>query len=101
MLLGKIIDTGSNGLNALYDIHWDFEKDGPYNDLRRTRNTLTHRYVNIKKDCNEETSEKMTVETFLKQTVELASIVRNSIFYLMYFVFEIENKKLKEQLKNS
>jgi tetratricopeptide (TPR) repeat protein len=97
----KIIDTGSNGLNALYDIHWDFEKDGPYNDLRRTRNTLTHRYVNIKKDCNEETSEKMTVETFLKQTVELASIVRNSIFYLMYFVFEIENKKLKEQLKNS
>lgn len=93
----RIIETKSFGLNALFDIHWDFEKDGPYDELRRTRNALTHRFVNIKMICNEETNEVMSKESFLKRTLKLAGIVRNAIFYLMYFVYEIENKKINHQ----
>lgn len=89
----KIIKTNSYGLNALYDIHWDFEEGGPYNNLRKTRNALTHRYVKIKMFCDVETEEEMKEETFLNQTLKLSKIVRNAIFYLMYFVNELETKK--------
>ncbi|WP_048190769.1 LA2681 family HEPN domain-containing protein [Methanobacterium sp. SMA-27] len=92
----KIIETQSDGLNALFDIHWDFEENGSYYNLRKTRNALTHRYVNIKMFCIEESDVEMTPETFLKRTLELAGIVRNAIFYLMYFVNEMERNKLKQ-----
>ena len=94
----KITNTNHYGLNALFDIHWDFE-DGPYNDLRMTRNALTHRFVEIRKSLKDETNEIMTENTLVERTLELARIVRNSIFYLMYYVNDVENKKMKYSKK--
>ena len=87
----KIKDTRSHCLNALFDIHKEFEKDGPYEKLRNTRNALTHRFVNIR--MFQEDEEDMTEDTFIEQTLELARIVRNAIIYLLQFVNIEENRK--------
>lgn len=42
----KIEDTKNLSLNALFDIHRNFE-NGPYEKLKNTRHALTHRFVNI------------------------------------------------------
>ena len=47
IIYNKIEDTKNFSLNALFDIHRDFD-NGPYEKLRQTRNALTHRFVNIK-----------------------------------------------------
>ncbi|MBM4241919.1 MAG: tetratricopeptide repeat protein [Euryarchaeota archaeon] len=91
----EIVKTQSYGLNALFDIHWDFEEGGPYNNLRMTRNALTHRFVKVKMFCNDENNEEMTEDNLVERTLELARIVRNAILYLMYFVNEMETKKHK------
>jgi len=87
----KIKDTRSYCLNALFDIHREFEKDRPYEKLRNTRNALTHRFVNIR--MFQEDEEDMTEDIFVEQTLELARIVRNAIIYLLQFVYVEENRK--------
>jgi len=88
----RIGATMNTSLNALFDVYRDFE-NGPYSKLRKTRNALTHRFVNIRKFQDIENEENMTEETFFKQTLELARIVKNSISYLMHFVYVEERKK--------
>lgn len=92
----EIVKTKSYGFNALFDIHWDLEWGGPYNNLRQTRNALTHRFVKIKLICNEENDEEMLEDTLVEKTLQLAKIVRNAIFYLMYAVNEIEKQKYQK-----
>ncbi len=88
----KIEDTKNFNLNALYDIHRDLEK-GPYQKLKKTRHALTHRFVNIRMFEELEDEENMTEDTLVRQTLELARIVRSAIIYLLYFVFVQETKK--------
>lgn len=88
----KIYDTKNFSLNALFDIHKDLYK-GPYKKLRYTRNALTHRFVNVRMVQELEDSENTTEYTLLRQTLELARIIRNAIIYLLYFVHVEERKK--------
>lgn len=89
----KITDTKNISLNALFDINRDFERSGPYGNLRDTRNALTHRFVNIKMVQKIEDAENMTEDALITKTIELAKIVRNSIIYLLNFVHVEEMKK--------
>ena len=89
----KIDKTKNPSLNALFDIHRGFRKDGPYEKMQKTRNALTHRFVNIRMLQEFEDEENMTEETLVKHTLELARIVRSAIIYLLYFVDFEERKK--------
>lgn len=88
----KIEDTKNFSLNALFDIHRDFEK-GTYEKLKKTRHALTHRFVNIRMFQELEDEENMTENTLVEQTLELARIVRSAIIYLLHFVYVEETKK--------
>ena len=88
----KIQNTMNFSLNAIFDIHRNFE-NGPYEKLRNTRNALTHRFVNVRMLQELEDEENMTEDTLVKQTIELARIVRSAIIYLLHFVHVEENKK--------
>jgi len=92
MIRKKIEDTKNLSLNALFDIHRDFE-NGPYKKLREIRHALTHRFVNIRMFQELEDEKNMTEETFVRRTLELARIVRSAIIYLLYFVYDEERKK--------
>jgi hypothetical protein len=90
----KIVDTKNFSLNALFDVHRDFdEKDGPYKRLRSIRNALTHRFINIRMFQQLEDEENMTEDTLVSRTLELARLVRSAIIYLLYFVQSEESKK--------
>ena len=92
----RIIEIKNFSLNAIYDIHQEFEKNGRYYKLRATRNALTHRFVNIRIKQKKQDEKNMDEDTLLKQTIDLAKIVRNSIIYLMQFVYVGETKKENE-----
>ena len=89
------------GLNALFDIHRDFQKGRPCEKLRNTRNALTHRFVNIKIGLKVENDENMTESTLLNRTIELAQIVRSAIIYLLCFVNIEETKKGTDVFRDS
>lgn len=89
----KIENTKNFSLNALFDVHRDFEKNGQYEKLQKTRNALTHRFVNIRMFLEHEDEENMSEDTLVRRTIELARIVKNAIIYLLYFVDEEERKK--------
>ena len=84
------------GLNALFDIHRDFQKGRPSEKLRNTRNALTHRFVNIKISPKVENDENMKEGTLFNRTIELAQIVRSAIIYLLCFVNIEEIKKAQK-----
>ncbi len=88
----KIADTNNLSLNALFDIHRELDY-GEKNELKRTRNALTHRFVNIRAVQESENDENMTESTLILRTIELAKIVRNSVMYLLHFVNLEETKK--------
>ena len=88
----KIEKTKNFSLNALFDIHRDFE-NGSYRKLKKTRDALTHRFINIKMFQEIEDEENMKEDTLVMQTLELARIVRSALIYLTYFVFVDESEK--------
>lgn len=87
----KIENTRSLPLNALFNLHRDLE--GRYVKLKRTRNALTHRFVNVRHQVKSEDPNNMTEDTLVNQTLELAGLVRNAIIYLTYFVYVEEMRK--------
>lgn len=94
----KILNTRSNRLNALFDLHKEFE-DGDCVELKRIRNALTHRFISIRRSTNKGDIESLTEEQFLNRTLELAELTRNAIIYLLSFVDEEEHKKEKNSKK--
>lgn len=88
----KIEDTKNLSLNALFDLHRDFET-GPYKKVKNIRHALTHRFVNIRMLQEIEDEENMTEDTLVRQTLELAGIVRSAIIYMLHFVYVEESKK--------
>jgi tetratricopeptide (TPR) repeat protein len=89
----EIQKTNNNSLNAIFDIHRDFEKCGQYYNLRRTRNALTHRFIKVRMLQGLEDAENMTEVTLANHTFKLARVVRNSIIYLLHFICIEEAKK--------
>lgn len=88
----RVLDN--KGITALFDIYRDFEKDGEYNYLKYMRNLLTHRYLKI---THFKVNQKnKSYDEFLKDTLKLAGIVRNSIIYLINLVNINENLKSKQ-----
>ncbi len=94
----KIEERKNPSLNALFDIHRGFRRDGPYERLQDTRNALTHRFVNIRTSQEFEDKKNITEGTLVKRTLELARIVRSAIIYLLYFV-DFEERKKERALK--
>ena len=92
LLRNRIKKMKSLSLNALFDIHRDFE-NGPYKELRLIRNALTHRFVTVRKSQEVENWENMTEETLVRHTLDLSRVVRNAILYLLHFVYLEEDKK--------
>jgi tetratricopeptide (TPR) repeat protein len=88
----KIADSNNVSLNALFDIHRELDY-GEKNVLKRTRNALTHRFVNVRIVQESENDENMTESTLVLRTLELAKTVRNSVMYLLHFVNVEETKK--------
>lgn len=93
-----IIDTGNSALNALFDVHRDFES-GAYANLRKSRNALTHRFLNIRVAQEIENEENITEASLFEKTLQLAKIVRSAIIYLLFFVYWSETKKEKNTKK--
>ncbi len=98
IIRNKIAYTKNLSLNALFDIHRDLDY-GMYKHLKGTRNALTHRFVNVKNVPKFEDDKNMTEETLINRTLDLAKIVRNSIIYLLHFVYLEEKKKNIKTLK--
>lgn len=96
VIQSKIKGTKNHSLNAIFDIHKDLEKGGQYENLRKTRNALTHRFIKVGMLQESEDEENMTEDTLVKDTLELARVVRNSIVYLIQFLYIKEAKKEKD-----
>ncbi len=94
-LRDKIENTRNGSLNALFDIHRDFELE-PCDRLRKIRNALTHRFINIRMFQDPEDEENMTEDTLFECTLELARLVRNAIMYLLHFVYSEETEKAEK-----
>lgn len=94
----KIINSNNASLNALFDIHKDLDY-GMYNQLKKTRNALTHRFVKIQINPQLQNDRIMSEEMLVKQTLELAQVVRNAIVYLLQFVHLEEIKKSPKNKK--
>ena len=93
----KIYKSNNLALNALYKIHKDFD-NGDYCNLRDIRNSLTHRFLKIKKGPLKGNLKNITKKTLILETLKLAKIVRNAIIYLIYFI-DIEERRKESNKK--
>lgn len=82
-------------LSALIDITEDLNW-GDKKILNMIRNTITHKYLNIQLYNQDENNKSISPEELLKNTIDLAKIVRNVIIYTICFVDYEENKNNKE-----
>lgn len=87
-----IISIKNFSLNALFNMHLDFKK-GPQQKLKKNRNKLTHGFLNIYHSMGIINEKSITEETLVEDTIVLARLVRNSIFYLTKFILNEEAKK--------
>lgn len=91
----KMLEIENFSLNAIFDLNQELE-EGRFKNLRSIRNALTHRFFNVKPFADDDDKENMSELNFVDQTIELAKIVRNSLIYLMNFVYIEEQKKVKD-----
>ena len=91
---GKLRDLNNSGLSALYDIHLELERDCEKYYLREMRNNLTHNFIPIKLIKLEEND--MTYDELRDNTIELAKIVRNAIFYFIRAIDINERMKFEK-----
>lgn len=80
----KLVKIQNAGLTALYDIYLDLEYENDMSYLRKTRNTLTHKYLRITN--NKENENDKTFEELHDETIEIAILSKNAIIYLMRFI---------------
>lgn len=91
----KIQQTKNVSLNALFDLHLDFEYQGAYHPLKKMRNALTHRFIDVREMLDREDDENISPETLLSRTIELARLTRSSILHLLQFV-DLEERKRRQ-----
>jgi tetratricopeptide (TPR) repeat protein len=82
--------TRNPALNALFNLHLDLER-GEYITLRYSRNALTHRFLNVKAELEKEDAENMLEGTLIKRAIQLATIVRSAIIYVLFLIYTTEN----------
>lgn len=87
----KLLEMDNVGLTALYDIYLEVEYGNEKEYLRKTRNNLTHKYLRITNNKRNETDK--TVEELQDETIEIAILAKNAIFYLMRLI------KINEELR--
>ena len=81
----KLVTMENKGLTALYDIYLDVEYGKNEKEyLRRTRNSLTHKYLRITN--NKLDDEDKTPEELKNETIEIGNLTKNAIIYLMNLV---------------
>ena len=80
----KLVKIQNAGLTALYDIYLDLEYENDMGYLRKSRNTLTHKYLRITN--NKENENDKTFEELHDETIEIAILSKNAIIYLMRFI---------------
>ena len=94
---GKLRGLNNPGLSALYDIHLELERGCEKYYLREMRNNLTHNFIPIKLIKLEKND--MTYEELRDNTIELAKIVKNAIFYLIRAI-DINEERRYEKNKD-
>lgn len=96
IVCSRIQDTKNFSLNALFNLHRDFE-DGQFKILRLVRDVLTHRFINVALFRSGEDNENMSEDSLVDRTLELARAARNAILYLLQFVYIEEGKREKQE----
>lgn len=91
----RIMETKNFDINALFNISLDLSNCIEYKELREIRHTLTHRYLNIYW-MGEDSIENMSKEYLLENTIKITKVVKNSIIYLMSFIYTEEEKKSQQ-----
>ena len=86
----KLLEIDNDGLTALYDIYLELEYGNEKEYLRNTRNSLTHKYLRITENPDENSK---TVEELHNETIEVAILAKNAIIYLMRLVKSNEEHK--------
>ena len=81
-------------LFGLFSLCSDIEKA----DLRKLRNSLTHRKVSIKLEGIMESEDILDIETLDEKAVQLLKLTKYAIIYLINFVNSEENKKAKSNM---
>ena len=89
----KLLERNNDGLTALYDIYLEVEYGNEKEYLRNTRNSLTHKYLRITKDFDENSK---SIEDLQNETIEIAILAKNAIIYLMRLVKINEEQKENE-----
>lgn len=92
----KLIKMENKGLTALYDIFLEVEWDNEKEYLRKTRNSLTHKYLRISETPNENSK---TIEEMHNEAIEIAILVKNAIIYLMRLVHINEKQKIASDIE--
>ena len=90
----KLLKMDNVGLTALYDIYLELKKDNEKFYLRDTRNKLTHKYLRITNKKQNENDK--TVEELCSETIEIAILAKNAIFYLMRLIKIHEEQKRED-----
>lgn len=85
-------------LSALIDISEDLNW-GNKKILKDIRNKITHKYLNIKLYNLDENKSSISPEELLKNTINLAKMVRNAIIYMLCLIEYEENKNKKDAFK--
>lgn len=102
-VLRPVIDKNlSTSLGALYDIFLDFQGNtitgrAFYQDLRETRNALTHRRLLVAAGEARAAEEgEVDAETLSRRTRQVLFLVRCAIMYLILFVNGREQRRVSE-----
>jgi len=93
----EILESKNISLYALYDIYQDF-KSGHYQKIRNIRNALTHKKLVIFDSVvtnwdNKENKCNIGYNTMVRETINMLTLTKSAIIYLINFVNTEENKK--------
>ena len=92
-----IIDGRNFQFLALYSLANDFASGNRFENLRDTRNSITHNYLEIYKTNDQDI---LNYNSLFDKTLELFEIVKSGIIYYLIAV-RIENMKHKNNIDKS
>lgn len=93
----ELLATQSWSLNALYDLNLDLENSAYYGQLRKMRNCLIHRFIDVSDFQMNPTEDKMDREELERRCIEIARLVRNAVAYLMFFLWKDTQDEAKRK----
>lgn len=99
VLRPPITEANSYHLFALYDIARDVSRDGDLEYFSVSRHYLTHRYLvphidsMFWQDGSDNPDHHIDYGDLISDTIEIMSLVRNAVIYLIAFINEFEGSK--------